>query len=595
MAKRSALDKQIARAEHELLALRRLKNSHAFISRVPVEILAHIFSFFKASSSSIPHSPCDPPTWLAVTHVCQRWRHVALSFPSLWTDILMHKHWLSETLTRSKRALICIHIDVYGDAETLQLIRTVLGSVGRAKELVMNGLNLSPYVEDLCREPAPFLETLEITERSWPVSLKEHELFLGKTPRLRRLSLRGCSFSWASPIFCSTLTHLAICDIETANIPTPSELRDILAALPDLRHLALNGPIPRLSHKATMKSVTKCHSPIFLPHLRFLHLRGHAPRDLLGVMSQISIPHCEVLRLSSGTSGSSSGGSSSSAPPARWMTACIAGHLKTISSPNSQNGRNTTDGYRAIAFSPGGHKRGFAFVAGTCRQLYETNDTDHPLHSYHMVWDDKFYLDLCWEGHAASRCNMEVVFRIACASLPLHDVDTVFVDSDFFREPKMWWIVFGRMAHVKRLVVTGYAVDGLLAALRGEGRQAESSESDALFETLVKKYLPEIDEAPAMPQHLFPELSQLTVEGVDLNRLFDDLIGGLCFRSFKKNGLKRLSRLYLRSCNVRYEHLVRLAGCLSHSGVDWDEFRSGLIGHESVAIKLEDGFRGQRF
>jgi hypothetical protein len=46
------------------------------INRLPPELLAHIFGFLGAGSFVVPAS-----------HVCQRWRNIALSIPALWTVI----------------------------------------------------------------------------------------------------------------------------------------------------------------------------------------------------------------------------------------------------------------------------------------------------------------------------------------------------------------------------------------------------------------------------------------------------------------------------------------------------------------------------
>ena len=56
-------------------------------SNLPVELLQPIFSYYselKKLSVGLYHA-C--PAWIAVTHVCRRWRAAALNYPSLWTLI----------------------------------------------------------------------------------------------------------------------------------------------------------------------------------------------------------------------------------------------------------------------------------------------------------------------------------------------------------------------------------------------------------------------------------------------------------------------------------------------------------------------------
>lgn len=61
------------------------RNALVPISRLPPETLVEIFAFlpFPADTSGC----VSYLTLISVTHVCRRWREVALSFPSLWSYI----------------------------------------------------------------------------------------------------------------------------------------------------------------------------------------------------------------------------------------------------------------------------------------------------------------------------------------------------------------------------------------------------------------------------------------------------------------------------------------------------------------------------
>ncbi|KAI0047443.1 hypothetical protein FA95DRAFT_1471724, partial [Auriscalpium vulgare] len=75
------------------------------LARIPPEILYLILLF---------HSEFDPPIddsddsaclgWIRATHVCRRWRHVALAYNSLWTHISseLGPYWTDTFLERSK-------------------------------------------------------------------------------------------------------------------------------------------------------------------------------------------------------------------------------------------------------------------------------------------------------------------------------------------------------------------------------------------------------------------------------------------------------------------------------------------------------------
>ncbi|KAF8259143.1 hypothetical protein EI94DRAFT_1048760 [Lactarius quietus] len=100
------LDRQLADAEALVLRLRQMMNERALVSRLPVEILIHIFSYYPASDlyPHVRHRP--PPPWLAVTHVCRRWRNAALCCPFLWVEIISTNfNWAVAMLERSKDLL----------------------------------------------------------------------------------------------------------------------------------------------------------------------------------------------------------------------------------------------------------------------------------------------------------------------------------------------------------------------------------------------------------------------------------------------------------------------------------------------------------
>ncbi|KZV59757.1 hypothetical protein PENSPDRAFT_543247, partial [Peniophora sp. CONT] len=49
--------------------------------------------------------------WVTITHVCRRWRTIALEDPSLWTDIpfVLSMPWIDAFVSRS--TALPIHLD----------------------------------------------------------------------------------------------------------------------------------------------------------------------------------------------------------------------------------------------------------------------------------------------------------------------------------------------------------------------------------------------------------------------------------------------------------------------------------------------------
>src|ERR1700730_4144150 len=81
---RQAIDDEIKSLEASLRALKSRRNALVPISHLPPEILAAIFSFL---SPSVWNRGIDLLEWLSVTHVCHRWRDIALTHPRLWSHI----------------------------------------------------------------------------------------------------------------------------------------------------------------------------------------------------------------------------------------------------------------------------------------------------------------------------------------------------------------------------------------------------------------------------------------------------------------------------------------------------------------------------
>ncbi|TCD63542.1 hypothetical protein EIP91_005288 [Steccherinum ochraceum] len=79
----SLLKKEAREITIRLLALHAVLNRRTTVNRLPGEILVEIFNFCR--QISLP-SYC----WFRVSHVCRRWRQVALDSPFLWTCIGLH-------------------------------------------------------------------------------------------------------------------------------------------------------------------------------------------------------------------------------------------------------------------------------------------------------------------------------------------------------------------------------------------------------------------------------------------------------------------------------------------------------------------------
>jgi hypothetical protein len=77
---------------------------------LPVELLARIFTFY----AEVLNNPSLPyPAWLSITHVCRRWRTIALSHSQLWTSVTkrLSLPWTKAFMERSGTMLMDFDID----------------------------------------------------------------------------------------------------------------------------------------------------------------------------------------------------------------------------------------------------------------------------------------------------------------------------------------------------------------------------------------------------------------------------------------------------------------------------------------------------
>ncbi|KAI0045414.1 hypothetical protein FA95DRAFT_1479083, partial [Auriscalpium vulgare] len=92
------------------LALRQVMSQHndsVPISRLPLEIFSHILATLSnIHPPSYRGDPSEPPTlgWITTTHVCRRWRHIALDQATLWTDVefTLGTEWAQRMIARSQ-------------------------------------------------------------------------------------------------------------------------------------------------------------------------------------------------------------------------------------------------------------------------------------------------------------------------------------------------------------------------------------------------------------------------------------------------------------------------------------------------------------
>ena len=246
------------------------------IGRLPNELLSYIFLLIVSDPAE--NHLCT----LTISHVCLKWREVALSNGALWARIVL-------TFPISKRKLSCANtwlsrsnispLDILLDVrdpewgwkeddhkfrlEHMQsIMQMLIAHVGRWQIVEMRADTWSPICTFLWHsrgaKAAPVLEKLSLSrcnayftsrdQTFQSASLRRPIKLFGDIAlgRLREVSLVGVHIDWSDPPL-KNLTHLILQYHAHDVMPTLEQFQRILIACPTLRHLSVIGWGPILN------------------------------------------------------------------------------------------------------------------------------------------------------------------------------------------------------------------------------------------------------------------------------------------------------------------------------------------------------------
>ncbi|KAI9454499.1 hypothetical protein F5148DRAFT_426302 [Russula earlei] len=256
------------------------------VNNVPREILSRIFALVGAGTEVVP-----------LSHVCLRWRQIALRSPKLWTSIGDRDltSMLPIFIERSQGApldvSVCIDSD---DLHRLQRLANLQSASShlRSFEVTISG-SYTNGVKDVfsCfRSPAPLLTILSIRfDHDIKVPVPESSdwddafnlLFNEEHPALSSLSLK--SLRPCKAVLSETLTTLTLASL----CLSANDLYPCLNAAPNLTFLALLNVMSALSDDYTGTS-----DPISLDRLRtlYIHQPGGPYKHFGHLMAHLRIP-----------------------------------------------------------------------------------------------------------------------------------------------------------------------------------------------------------------------------------------------------------------------------------------------------------------
>ncbi|TFY84003.1 hypothetical protein EWM64_g18 [Hericium alpestre] len=304
------IDERIESLVHELTTLREYKNSFAPISRLPAELIALIFFYYqamqRAAAKALRQNEYVVPSWLNVTYVCRRWRHIALEIPTLWVDIVIHKYWTQEMLRRSRNAPLILDVvlpfpnnSTARPSKFLPTVKLALEQLHRAGELNLVGHweVLQEVMAQLSVKRAPLLSSLSLTSQGGPQMIVPPNIFAGEVPPLLcHVTLWNCDVAWDSPFLSQNLVSLTVMGTYRFERPTNGTLLNALSGMTELESLTLNA-LPWVNPTSQdFTSPLPAQPTILLPSLSRLRLTGRAI-ECDEFMNRLSMPALTSLSL----------------------------------------------------------------------------------------------------------------------------------------------------------------------------------------------------------------------------------------------------------------------------------------------------------
>ena len=240
------IDAEIKSLEESLRALKKRRNTLSPISSLPTEVIAAIFYLLREQP--------DINLALPVTHVCHRWREIALAHPLFWSHLdftTVSPASATEILSRAGVAPLYLEAQVpehrWQDARFVAFQKELQTHVSHIYRLRIwaSPLRLNRVLEGLI-SPAPTLEHLSLSTEYYSESSQAFvpdTLFDASTPKLSSLELFNCSISWKSPLL-KSLKHLETIQLSGVVRPSLTDWLDALDEIPQLRSLLLYSASP---------------------------------------------------------------------------------------------------------------------------------------------------------------------------------------------------------------------------------------------------------------------------------------------------------------------------------------------------------------
>jgi len=552
----SAIDKEIGVFKGLTRSLFSSRNALAPISSLPPELLARIFRFCALVES--PWSGVQKLGWIGVTHVCKRWRQVALDDSSLWARIAgvsPSAEWIFEALVRARDAPLLF--DIAGRPSP-GVLSKFTPHISHTRKLRLPRLSVhdSRFVREICASEAPVLEYFELgVSDASPITFPAGmTLFKGHTPKLRSFITSHVIIPW-SLIPRGQLTQLKI--IFSRGIFTPSissrndsnQLLGLLINSPELEVLSLEFCLPsvlsRISHG----------EPIHLPRLSRLSLGGTTSR-VTNLLKKLKLPSSATLHLRCISDDPST-------HPNHLILPVISAHFHNPAPVEFQSFSVTINCCDRLI-------RMAASVAPTKSRI----DQSCVLEDHR---DSEPELTLSFDNQPAFSHSSQVdILGQLCSTLAISNLKFLSISACNKVQDTDWDKLFQDCKKITTIQANGLGTSGLLGSLappkstnvtsgrKGKNRRRKATQTQV--SSTIGAYA-----APTCP---FPKLTSLLLENIDVGMpqpsgvLYDILVDTLRRRKENKTPLKMLC---VDRCVIRTKQVNSLQKFVQEVRWDRDE------------------------
>lgn len=283
---------------------------------IPVEVTLLVFRYLMSSDiAQEPHSPSSHGllTEVVLSHVCRRWRSIALDLPALWTSYRYHSyvfyppgpslHRLEAYLERSGSRLLDLKFDFriapgnshYDCGSRLQMLAKIMAHVRRWRRVFIITDKNTPILDlldNFKKVYAPNLEHFALRTGGYGATNRQIQdlqpvIFKGGAPKLSSVAVDYLNHFVLSPL--SNITTLRI---EQPKLSTKWELISAEAfinilLIPTLTNLSLVGDIGVLVY------VEDLEDTIYMRNLK--HLRLADSWSMTMILPYLRAPLLETL------------------------------------------------------------------------------------------------------------------------------------------------------------------------------------------------------------------------------------------------------------------------------------------------------------